>query len=61
MKASEMTKMLKEAGCRIERHGSSHDIWYSPITQRLFQVPRHQSKELPKGTANKIMKDAGLR
>ncbi|MCD7854837.1 MAG: type II toxin-antitoxin system HicA family toxin [Clostridiales bacterium] len=26
----------------------------------MFTVPRHGSKEIPSGTANNIMKDAGL-
>ena len=60
MKTSEMTKMLKASGCYIVRHGHNHDIWYSPITGKEFTVWRH-SKEIPTGTANSIMKAAGLK
>ena len=31
MKTSQLTKLLKAAGCSIVRHGGNHDIWYSPI------------------------------
>lgn len=41
-------------------HGKEHDKWYSPVTGRTFMVPRHSSKELATGTANSILKDAGL-
>jgi hypothetical protein len=32
MKAKELVKLLKEAGCILVRHGSRHDIWISPKT-----------------------------
>jgi len=60
MKTSELMKLLKQADCRMTRHGSSHDIWISPKTGRKFSVPRHKS-EIPTGTAVKILKDAGLK
>lgn len=61
MKVSEMIKKLKQAGCYKTDEGSKHDQWYSPKTGKYFMVPRHQSKELATGTANQIMKDAGLK
>ena len=61
MKTSELTKRLTKAGCYIIEHGSRHDIWYSPKTEKKFEVWRHPSTENPTGTANKIMKDAGLK
>lgn len=61
MKVSEMIKKLKKAGCYITENGTRHDEWYSPLTGKYFRVPRHQSKELATGTANSIMKDAGLK
>lgn len=60
MKVSEMIKLVKQKGCSIVRHGAEHDMWYSPITGKTFMIPRHGSKELPTGTANRIKKDAGL-
>jgi hypothetical protein len=35
----ELMRLLREAGCRFERHGKGdHDIWYSPLTQIRFPV-----------------------
>ncbi|MPZ37516.1 MAG: addiction module toxin, HicA family [Rhizobiales bacterium] len=50
--------LLRGADCTFVRQGKgSHEIWYSPITQRSFAVPigipsRH--------TANAILRQAGL-
>lgn len=60
MKVSEMKKLLKQIGCRKIMDGANHEIWYSPITDRKFQVPRHQSQELPTGTEKQIRKESGL-
>ncbi len=60
MKTSELVKMLKKSGCYLTDHGKEHDEWYSPVTQKYFRIPRHKSKEIAVGTANKILKDAGL-
>ena len=60
MKVSEMVKLLKGIGCYKKREGDNHEIWYSPITCKLFQVPRHYAKELPTGTEHKIKRDSGL-
>lgn len=61
MKTSELTKILKKAGCYLIDHRGEHDFWYSPITGKIFPVPRHPSREIPTGTANKILRDAGLK
>ena len=61
MKASELTKLAKKNGCRIKRHGSEHDIWINVKTGGMAQIPRHPSKEVATGTANRIKKDLGLK
>ncbi|MBQ8824464.1 MAG: type II toxin-antitoxin system HicA family toxin [Ruminococcus sp.] len=61
MKTSELKRILKKGGCYILRHGANHDIWYSPKTKKQFPVDRHDSKEIKTGTANGILKDAGLK
>ena len=61
MKTSELVKILKRNGCYLQRHGSSHDIWVSKVTGRRFSVPRHPGGEMPKGTAERILKDAGVK
>ena len=55
------TSELKKGGCYILRNGSNHDIWYIPKTGKQFPVDRHKSKEIATGTANGILKDAGLK
>lgn len=62
MKTSELIKLLKSSKkCYLVAHGKEHDKWHSDITNRDFRVPRHQSKEIPSGTALNILKDAGLK
>lgn len=61
MKTSELVRLLKKNGCYFVEHGAEHDKWHSDITGLDFRVPRHPSKEIPKGTANRILQDAGLR
>ena len=61
MKGSELKDRLKEAGCRKVSEDANHERWYSPITERNFWVPRHDSKEIKSGTLHKILKDAGVR
>ena len=61
MKYSELEKKLKKAGCFLKREGSRHPIWHSPLTKKMFQMSKHKSQEVKKGTLNKILKDAGLK
>lgn len=60
MKTSELLKLLKEHGCTMVEHGGRHDKYYSPITGNTFPIWRHKS-EIPTGTVQKILKEAGLR
>ena len=49
---------LREAGCRLSRQGKgSHEIWYSPITNRGFTVPYDCQNRL---TVLAICKQAGV-
>jgi len=61
MKCSELIKLLKQNGCYKESEGANHENWYSPKTDRIFQVSRHGSQDVKKGTLNRILKDAGIR
>lgn len=60
MKTQELLKILKKNRCKLIRNGTRHDIWYSEITGKEFAVPRHKA-EIPTGTLNNILKDAGLK
>jgi predicted RNA binding protein YcfA (HicA-like mRNA interferase family) len=56
--APKLKKLLKEAGCWMERKGKGdHEIWRSPLTDRRFPVD-HKIKS--RHTANGILKQAGL-
>ncbi|MCL1829238.1 MAG: type II toxin-antitoxin system HicA family toxin [Oscillospiraceae bacterium] len=61
MKCSELKKILRQYGCYKDSEGSNHENWYSPKTNRVFQVGRHDSQDVKKGTLNRIFKDAGLK
>ena len=61
MKYSELERMLKKAGCRIDHEGKKHTMWYSPITKEFFPVPRHQGQDVKAGTLGSILKAAGLK
>lgn len=60
MKYSELERKLKAAGCWVKREGSSHQIWFSPITNKQFTVGRHKNEEVKNGTLKSIMRAAGL-
>lgn len=62
MKRRDLIKKLTDNGWILKRHGSEHDIYVNPNSigkQTEIQVPRH--KEIKEPTANKILRDAGLR
>ena len=61
MKISEKERLLKKTGCQVKRHGKEHDVWRNPKTGGESQLPRHPSQELPAGTANRILKNLGLK
>ena len=61
MTTSELKRILKAGGCYFLKEGGEHETWYCPKTQAKIRIPRHQSKEIPTGTANRILKDAGLK
>lgn len=60
MKVSELKKLLKQKGCYCTGNYTGHEKWYSPITGKQFPIPRHNSKEVPKGTLAAIFRDAGI-
>lgn len=60
MKRSELLKLFKKNGIKFVEHGARHDHYYSPISGKMFPVPRHKT-EIKTGTLNSILKDAGLK
>jgi predicted RNA binding protein YcfA (HicA-like mRNA interferase family) len=61
MKCSELKKILQQNGCYKENEGRKHENWYSPKTGKIFQVGRHGSQDVKKGTLNRILTDAGIK
>ncbi|MCL2087163.1 MAG: type II toxin-antitoxin system HicA family toxin [Oscillospiraceae bacterium] len=54
----QVLKILKDEGCHfLRRAKGSHDMWYSPITNRPFAIVLSIEN---RHTANKILKDAGV-
>lgn len=54
----ELLQLLEKAGCKYVHAGKgSHQIWYSPVSQRNFAVP---NGIVSRHTANAVLKDAGL-
>ena len=58
MKRRDLIKILEENGFRKIREGNEHTI-YKDENKRSVQVPRH--REINENTAQKILKDAGLK
>jgi len=61
MKFSELKKILRDSGCYKHSEGARHENWFSPITNRMFQVGRHNTEDVKKGLLSRILKDAGLK
>ncbi len=61
MTYGELKRLLKKNGCYLLREGSNHEVWFSPITNKMFQVGRHTKEDVPKGTLQSIKKMAGLK
>jgi predicted RNA binding protein YcfA (HicA-like mRNA interferase family) len=61
MKASECVKLLKADKWYLHHHGTEHDFYQHPTKPGTIPIPRHKSKELKKGTLNRILKAAGLK
>ena len=60
MTYGELKRRLKKIGCNLDREGKRHEIWYSPITGKRFEVGRHNTEEVATGTLNNIKKASGL-
>lgn len=54
-------KIKKETDCYLLREGTNHEIWINPHTGAEFQIPRHKTQDVKKGTEGSILKAAGLK
>jgi predicted RNA binding protein YcfA (HicA-like mRNA interferase family) len=60
MKFSELYRLLEENGWYI-KSTSKHIKYVHDAKPGFIPVGKHGSKEVPKGTLSKILKDAGLK
>lgn len=60
MSSKELIKQLKKLGWEEVRIKGSHHHFKHPNKDYLITV-QHPKKDLPKGTADKILKQAGLK
>ena len=61
MKCSELVMLLKKDGWFLIRQKGSHMIMQHAKKKGQIVVPNHGSKEVGKGLASKILKDAGIK
>jgi mRNA interferase HicA len=54
----ELDALLRRHACRLIREGAKHELWWSPITDKTFVVPRRLKGE---GTLRSILRDAGIK
>ncbi|MEG2381185.1 MAG: type II toxin-antitoxin system HicA family toxin [Oscillospiraceae bacterium] len=59
MERKELEKMLKKEGWTII-HGAKHDMAIKDGSSAKIPLPRHKG-DIPIGTLNSILKDAGLK
>jgi len=57
----QLTQRLARLGYQYYRQATgSHEIWWHPQTGRRTTIPNHGSKDIPKGTLAKILRDLDL-
>ena len=62
MKGSELKRQIMKAGWYFVRHGGKHDLYgHDDHPGVLIPIPRHESKEVPTGTAENILKQTGIK
>lgn len=61
MKCDELLKKLKKAGWRQIRQKGSYKILRKEANPETIILPYHRGKEVPTGTAVRILKQAGLK
>lgn len=60
MTPRELRRILERSGFVFTRQSGSHAIFKHPVSKRRVVLPIH-SGDIPTGTLNAILKDAGLK
>lgn len=59
---AELIRLLRAHGFQELRTGKgSHRQFWNPTTKKVVTVAVHTTKEVGKGLANRILKDAGIK
>jgi len=61
MKLNSLLKILKEDGWQEVRQKGSHKVFKHPTKKGTVTVPYHGDRDVPTGTLNSILKQAGLK
>ncbi|MDR0795777.1 MAG: type II toxin-antitoxin system HicA family toxin [Tannerella sp.] len=52
---------MKTTNSRFHRQGRRHPIWKNHDTGEFFEMSRHKSEEVAKGTLNDILEKSGAK
>ena len=55
-----LIKILEQQGFIFKRSKGSHQLYYSPVTNKTVIVPVHGGKDMKKGTFLAVLKQAGI-
>jgi predicted RNA binding protein YcfA (HicA-like mRNA interferase family) len=61
MKVRDVTKRLEQDGWKLARTKGSHRQYHHPAKPGTVTVAGHPSVDIPPGTLNNILKQAGLK
>ncbi|RXK81464.1 type II toxin-antitoxin system HicA family toxin [Filimonas effusa] len=61
MKARDVIKIVEQSGWYFERQQGSHKVFKHPTRSGIVVIPDHGKKDVPVGTLNSILKQAGLK
>jgi len=61
LNSNDFINILKSHGFIFDRQAKgSHEIWFNSNTRKRVVVPAHGSKDLPKPTLRKMIKQSGV-
>jgi predicted RNA binding protein YcfA (HicA-like mRNA interferase family) len=61
LKFSELERLLKKNGFKLEKKNGSKRFYHKPGYDKVIQIDYHASKEVPTGTCLATLKAAGIR
>lgn len=61
MKFREIVRLIEEDGWQLTRQRGSHRQYSNPTKPGMVTIAGHPNKDVPKGTAANILRQAGLK